>query len=537
MNFIRLSDYLLSVLFEDDDILAIDKPYGFNAHTNDSKIEHSDFIEDGLIEIYEKQRGQRLHIIHRLDQTTTGVMIFGKSVESAKKYADFFLQRKVHKTYWFLTKSESTVDSFLIDQKIVHKARELEAKTQLSCLKRSGGLELWQAKPLTGRNHQIRIHANAAQIPILGDAKYGGAVFPFLCLHNQKIEFPTGVVISSQAPVYFENLEYLETTDLAKCLFEMDRRLRLFGSAMSSDQCFRLVHNIQISEDPGFTIDHFGKILVLNWYRENWGDREIQNFTKFAAILQRPLTVRLVSEKAKSIPEAPLTIYPPHQPTPVTPDWVAHENQIRFELRTDSGFSVGLPVHLRLQRQWLADHSRGKSVVILFANNGGFGVAAALGGASDVISIDAGKNALNWARKNFELNGLDVEKFKFFCRDSITFLDQSQSKQSKFDVIVCDAPSFQKREKKIFKIKTELESLLKVCLSCLSANGELLFSTTFDGFLIQDIHKAILSVQKTLKIQNLEINSLLPALDFELPGARVNLKSFLIRLKSQPTEV
>ena len=76
MKFVRLFDPLLSVLFEDDDIVAIDKPYGFNAHTNDSKIEHSDFIQDGLIEIYEKNLGQKLHIIHRLDQTTTGVMIF-----------------------------------------------------------------------------------------------------------------------------------------------------------------------------------------------------------------------------------------------------------------------------------------------------------------------------------------------------------------------------------------------------------------------------------------------------------------------------
>ena len=104
MNFLRLQDKLLSVLFENDDIIAIDKPYGFNAHTNDSKIEHSEFIQDGLIEIYEKQMGIKLHIIHRLDQTTTGVMIFGKSADSAKKYAEYFFNRLVKKTYLFITK-------------------------------------------------------------------------------------------------------------------------------------------------------------------------------------------------------------------------------------------------------------------------------------------------------------------------------------------------------------------------------------------------------------------------------------------------
>ena len=95
MKFLRLSDPLLSVLFENEDIIAIDKPYGFNAHTNDSKVEHSEFIQDGLIEIYEKQLQKKMHIIHRLDQTTTGVMIFGKSAESAKKYAEYFFNREV----------------------------------------------------------------------------------------------------------------------------------------------------------------------------------------------------------------------------------------------------------------------------------------------------------------------------------------------------------------------------------------------------------------------------------------------------------
>ena len=164
MKFLRLQDHLLSVLFEDEDIVAINKPYGFNAHTNDSKIEHSEFIQDGLIEIYEKNRGKKLHIIHRLDQTTTGVMIFGKSVESAKKYAEFFFHRQVKKTYWFLTKSKSSQASFRIDEQIVHKGRELDAETQLTLLKKSPTYELWQANPFQGRNHQIRIHAKAANL-------------------------------------------------------------------------------------------------------------------------------------------------------------------------------------------------------------------------------------------------------------------------------------------------------------------------------------------------------------------------------------
>jgi 23S rRNA (cytosine1962-C5)-methyltransferase len=525
MKFLRLPDSLPSSLFENDDILAIDKPYGFNAHTNDSKIEHSEFIQDGLIEIYEKHIGKKLHIVHRLDQTTTGVMIFGKSVESAKKYAEFFFNRQVKKTYWFLTKSKSAKPSFLIDQEILHKGKELDAKTQLSLMEKSPSFELWKANPFTGRNHQIRIHAKAAGIPILGDIKYGGMAFPFLCLHNHQIEFPNGIVITSQPPIYFENTGLLEDATLTKALFETDRRLRLFSFFGDRDQCFRLVHNKNNSADPGFTIDQFGKVLVLSWYKDVWGDTELRKFTYFSTSMNKPIIVRL-ADKTQII------IDPNKSPEGVTSPWIAKENLIQYEMRLDAGSAVGLFLNQRLQRNWLRNHSKQKSVLNLFSYTCGFSLAAALGGAAQVTSVDANKNALNWGRRNFELNGLETDRFTFLCRDNFTFLEQCRNKNTKFDVIISDTPSFMKREKKFFKIKTDLEAWLINCLTCLSPNGELLFSTTFDDFYIRDLEKTILQAQKTLKISNMEINCILPSLDFELPNEKTNLKSFLIRLTS-----
>ena len=258
MKFLRLPDILLSTLFEDDDIIAIYKPYGLNAHTNDSKLEHSDAVQDGLIEMYEKQRGSRLHIIHRLDQTTTGVMIFGKSAESAKKYAEYFFNRQVKKTYLFVTKNKSEKKSYLINQQIIHKAKELDAETDLKFIKKSDNFELWQANPHTGRNHQIRIHSQVAGISILGDEKYEGHAFPFLCLHNWRIEFPNGVVILSKPPVYFENLSLLDRAASAVKFFEADRRERLFSQA-GRNQCFRLGH-----KDSVFTLDQFGETICVS---------------------------------------------------------------------------------------------------------------------------------------------------------------------------------------------------------------------------------------------------------------------------------
>ncbi len=482
MNFLRLHDPLLSILFENDDIIAIDKPYGFNAHTNDSKIEHSDFIQDGLIEIYEKNFKTKLHIIHRLDQTTTGVMIFGKSQDSAKKYAQFFFDRQVKKTYWFLTDQISEKNEFKIDQTIVHKGKDYDALTDFKLLKKNSGFELWQAEPHTGRNHQIRIHARAANISLLGDEKYAGSEFPFLCLHNCKIEFPNGIAIYSKPPEHFENLELLKNKKMAEISFQHDRRRRLFSKA-DKNQCFRLFHQKNKFKNQDLVIDQFG-----------------------AEIIQQP-------EERTEIKI-----------------WTAFENQLQYELKTDTKNNVGLFTNQRLHRYWVLNNSKNRNVLNLFSYTGTYSVAAAAGGASCVTSVDLNKNHLNWSRKNFELNSLNQEPHKFLLRDSMTYLEQSTAKKIKYDLIICDTPAFYRREKGVFKIENELQTLIQNCLSCLKLNGDFLFSTTADDLYVDTIRDAISTAQKNLKIQSIEINCILPSLDYELPDQKPNLKSFLIRL-------
>ena len=145
------------------------------------------------------------------------------------------------------------------------------------------------------------------------------------------------------------------------------------------------------------------------------------------------------------------------------------------------------------------------------------------------LTKDTNKNVLNWGRRNFEINQLDTEKHKFLCRDSVAYLEQCLAKDVKFDLIICDPPSFSRGDKGVFKIENSLEILLRNCLSCLNEKGDLLFSTNFENFVVDDIRKAILKVQAELKIKDLEINCVHSALDFELAGKRAILKSFLIR--------
>lgn len=504
MNFLRLPDYLLSVLFEDADIIAIDKPYGFNAHTNDSKIEHSDFIQDGLIEIYEKQLGRKLHIIHRLDQTTTGVMIFGKSADSAKKYAEYFFNREVKKTYMFVTKSKSEKKQYLINQQIIHKGKELDAETELVFVKKSDTFELWQANPHTGRNHQIRIHAKAAGLSILGDVKYDGAKFDFLCLHNARIEFPNGIVILSKLPAYFEDLGLLTDVVLARAYFEADRRQRLFIKD-ATDQSYRLSHN-----DPNFVVDAFGNNVVLSWKKERWLEADLKKFTAFAKHLNKNLILHNVHSEI------------------LNTSWIAYENDLKFEMRSEASQVTGLLLNQRLQRQWVLNNAENKNVLNLFSHAGSFGVAAAKGKAAQVTMVDASKKMLELTKKNFEINQINIESHKFLNRDSLSFLDQCLAKNLKFDLVICDAPAFFRRDKGVFKIENDIEVFIKNCLQILSDKGQFLFSTSYDALFINDIRQVFLKAQKELKIDKLQVNCLLPSLDFELPDEKIGLKSFLV---------
>lgn len=476
MKNLRLFDPLLSTLFENEDIVAIDKPCGFNAHTNDSKSEFEDQITEGLIEIYEKNFGIKLHVIHRLDQTTTGVMIFGKTTEATKKYADFFLNRETQKIYQFITKSKSQKDQFTVDKKIIHKARELEAFTEFKILKRAGDFELWMAKPLTGRNHQIRIHAASMGIPILGDATYGGAQNPFICLHNCEISFPNGITLKSKPPTHFEDFNLFKNLFLLKLSFEADRRFRLFRKEHLDSEAFRLVHS-KFTDD--ITLDQQGNRLWVHWHKKEVSTSEHQVVSELA----EKLSLRIQEDNA------PLTEF-------------------------------------RQLHSWAQSNSGGKKVLNLFHSLNGFSLKAAKGKALQVTTVDASKSRLNLCREKFIEAQLDTTPHLFYFRDSLTFLEQCKNKQTKFDLIVCEAPSFFRRDKGIFKIEKDLNSLIESCLSSLSNKGTLLF-------LSQSLELHVDTVRRSLLAhKNLELSRVLPPVDFELPGARAELITFIAQLKT-----
>jgi RluA family pseudouridine synthase len=213
----------LDILYEDRDILVVDKPAGLltvgtaNNKTNTAYYKLTDYVRKGNW----KSRN-RIFIVHRLDQSTSGVLVFAKTEE-----AKFRLQSQWKDTekkyvavvYGQLAKKEDVISSYLAENKvfIVYSTPDTTkgklARTAYKVLKESRQFSLLEINLLTGRKNQIRVHLADKGHPVVGDRKYGKhkEAFRRLALHSKSISFKhptTGrqMTFETRMPNYFNEL-------------------------------------------------------------------------------------------------------------------------------------------------------------------------------------------------------------------------------------------------------------------------------------------------------------------------------------------
>jgi tRNA pseudouridine32 synthase / 23S rRNA pseudouridine746 synthase len=208
---------MISVLYEDDDIIAIDKPAGI------ASIPERDRAKETVLSLLEKQTGRKFFIVHRLDKEVDGVMLFARTAEAHRYLNEEFFSRNVVKTYCALVHGTVQEDKGEIDRPIrqfgsgrmgVDEKKGKPSLTKYEVVKRFDDRTLVRAYPVTGRRHQIRVHLYHIGHPIVGDRHYGDKNvqknFPRLMLHAERIEFTSKngrtIAVESKAPEGFNRL-------------------------------------------------------------------------------------------------------------------------------------------------------------------------------------------------------------------------------------------------------------------------------------------------------------------------------------------
>ena len=199
----------LSILYEDDALIAPDKPAGILMHPSSAR--NTDTLANYLLWYYQKTNQPcAVHPVSRLDRDTFGVVLLAKNSHIHAKMHQMQKLGQIEKIYRAAVLGGPIDDEGIIDAPIARLSPEgmlrgvrddgKPARSKYSVLERKNGFSLLQLQPLTGRTHQLRVHCAHMGFPILGDPQYGsdalGLAHQQLCAHSLRFYHPlTGKLV------------------------------------------------------------------------------------------------------------------------------------------------------------------------------------------------------------------------------------------------------------------------------------------------------------------------------------------------------
>lgn len=165
-------------------------------------------------------------------------------------------------------------------------------------------------------------------------------------------------------------------------------------------------------------------------------------------------------------------------------EFTIEENNLQFVINLDDYLDTGLFLDHRDVRAGVRDMSEEKDILNLFAYTGSVSVYAAAGGAKSVTTIDMSNTYLEWAKKNFKLNGFNSDNYQFIKSDCVKWLKAQDSQSKTYDLIFLDPPTFSnsKSMDDVFDIQKDHAYLIKRCMKLLNLGGVLIFSNNFRKF-------------------------------------------------------
>jgi 23S rRNA (cytosine1962-C5)-methyltransferase len=262
------------------------------------------------------------------------------------------------------------------------------------------------------------------------------------------------------------------------------RHLRKWANREGID-CFR-VYDRDIPELP-FALDVYLDRALLHEYSRPFDDTPEQGewlsaMTSAAAAALELEPERLILKERHG--QRPTEQY--RRTTKPSTEFSVREGGCRFLVNLGEYLDTGLFLDHRPTRALVREAAHGKRFLNLFSYTGSFTVYAAAGGAISSVSVDLSKTYLEWAKRNFSLNKLNLSNHRLVHANVTVFLAEEKSRGNRYGLIVLDPPSFSnsKRMDDVLDIQRDHAHLIRDAAALLEPGGELFFSTNLRSFRI-----------------------------------------------------
>lgn len=537
------------VLYEDADLLAVDKPEGVPSQAADPA--HPDDLPHRLRRFLAARDGGRpyLGIHQRLDQDTSGVVLYAKAKRANASLARQMEGRTVDKRYVALVEGWKGSD-----RRLEHRLargrdgrsrpvgrgdrRGKRAVTHARLLRRRGHRALLELRIETGRTHQIRVQLAAVGAPVAGDRIYGGARAPRLMLHARALSLDhpiTGEALTVEAPLPAGFEAWLEGRDAPlEALPDRLRRAaeRRWGLAHRAGlTAFRLVNEAGDGLD-GLAVDVYGAWLVAQVYSpavEARLDEVLDALFDlgFSGVYlkRRPKQANVIVDGRDEVlsPSTPLRGAPAPEPLTVL------EHGLPYRVRLGEGLSTGIFLDQRDNRARVRELAEGARVLNLFSYTCAFTVAAAAGGARETLSVDASARLLDWGRDNLEHAGLAEPRHRFLQADVFEALERLGREKARFDLVLVDPPTYSTTKASRWTSRADWVGLAAACLRLLAPGGRMLACSNDRRMRQNELRRHLHEAARRVRVRPRQMKDLPCPGDFPPPvGREPHLKTVLL---------
>ncbi len=192
----------LNILFEDNHIIVVEKPFNIPSQEDSSKdIDMLSIIKNYIKEKYNKSGNVYLGLVHRLDRPVSGVMVFARTSKAAKRLSDDIKNNRFHKSYITIVHGKLNKDKDRLVNKLTKNAKTntsyidningKESILEYEVLKydKEKDLSFLKINLITGRHHQIRVQLSSIGNPIYGDQRYGYEDKKQIALYAYNLKF------------------------------------------------------------------------------------------------------------------------------------------------------------------------------------------------------------------------------------------------------------------------------------------------------------------------------------------------------------